>query len=603
MADYIDSVDSEKNPLSKEEKNRLYAAAEKLISAARAAYNASLRWAGDGIRPAEKDAETRYDCSFRNMLRTRLLVDLHYLSATGSPWCRVIDNELVRNKPELWAEEKMLLENFGGSAQENLPLAYELLLQRHARLNAVRQTICNMLNSYGTASFLFADNERADREKDTGRERFLAAEKAWDTYLLALSKAYHPLINGKAGEFEAKEQRARAILILFASHEQRLHVLCSFYCSCGTNDCLTNFSALEMTEDEKDEEQERISNSKTYTPEQKQALYQKARGVEKFLRTPLHLRDCSLENAWSDDEFFKHYAAAIEEDMEEFIKQHIQDSYYIEKYGQKQADEDSASCRKKVQQLVSDARAAYDASLKWHAADIANNSLHTELENYKTNFRNYLRNRLMQDLFRSAANNANYWMGYIRQNSVTPSFIPEMSVPDLALAIQSRSFYAEQYPAYQDLTTHSEKPTEYRNYIFKSFYEAEVPPDKRLFYPEEENYEDEAKPAPPAKPVLPPTGKLFLEAEIAWSAYLRAIEEIHCPIYNWYLCGSGTGGWCNMFSESIEDSHELYLLYIISNVADVGDYESPLTDFTASEYVDEEKLKQLEKATTTEEQQ
>ena len=76
--------------------------------------------------------------------------------------------------------------------------------------------------------------------------------------------------------------------------------------------------------------------------------------------------------------------------------------------------------------------------------------------------------------------------------------------------------------------------------------------------------------------------QLFLLSEAVWNDMINCT----CPVYNQVLSGSGYSGWMSMFTESIEDSHENYLLYLISNIADGGYYQSSYTDFTKSEHSD-----------------
>ena len=68
--------------------------------------------------------------------------------------------------------------------------------------------------------------------------------------------------------------------------------------------------------------------------------------MEKLLRTPVELR-YPVENkqAWTDEDFFAHYANALHEEMDAFIDGELRSAIYLEDYGKEQSDKDAAACK------------------------------------------------------------------------------------------------------------------------------------------------------------------------------------------------------------------------------------------------------------------
>lgn len=363
------------------------------------------------------------------------------------------------------------------------------------------------------------------------------------------------------------------------------------------------------TESLSEEEQEwnrlrRIVHNSTYTSVQKQELHEKARGVEKLLRTPVELRNyLRNEQAWTEEDFFCRYTRALHEDMERFIAETLLSDVYLEDYGKEQAEKDAAECRRCVDELAKCARTAYQASLNWFARDVIHNRMYEDRSELYLCFRMYLQNRLLMDLCAMQQNEGNWWVSGINVNH-TQGRLPNNSsiTTEFEDALNSRYWDTFSKRTVDAWLHHIEEETleQYRQFIVRFIYnkEAEKPhhcPEKqeyqgmgqilmKLFFgseptssnsplPEKENREEEIA--------------LFIKAETAWDAYMEALNNANRPIENWYFSGSCVSGWRAAFNESTIRSQESYLLYII-RFANNGNfpYTEPV-DFTRYEMTEE----------------
>lgn len=347
-----------------------------------------------------------------------------------------------------------------------------------------------------------------------------------------------------------------------------------------------------------------IARNSTYTPAQKQELYAKARGVEKLLRTPVKLRDYGRnEQAWSEEDFFCHYARALQEDMEHFIAEHLHSDVYLQDYGKQQAEKDAAECKRRVDELVKCARAAYQASLEWFVRDVGHNHQYNDKSELGLHFRTHLQNRLLMDLCTMGQNEGNWWVSGIHAN-YTQGGLPNncAATTEFEDALNLRNWECFSKRTVDAWLHHIEEETlhQYRQFIVRFIYNKEAEqasprPEKReyrgmgqmlknLFFRSEPTPADYLRKEPENRDE---EIALFNKAEKAWDAYLEAINNVNRPIENWYFSGSGVPGWCAEFNESMIRSQESYLLNVISFANDGNfSYTSPV-DFTLYEMTEE----------------
>lgn len=347
-----------------------------------------------------------------------------------------------------------------------------------------------------------------------------------------------------------------------------------------------------------------ITRNSTYTPAQKRELYEKARGVEKLLRTPVELRDCFLyEQTWTEDEFFSHYALALHEDMKHFITETLHSDIYLQDYGKEQVEKDAAECRRCVDALVKCARAAYQASLDWFIRDKELNHQFEDKSDLVPQYRMYLQNRLLMDLCTMGQNEGNWWVSGIRAN-YTQGGLPNNSsaTTEFEDALNLRNWECFSKRTVDAWLHHIEEETlqQYRQFIVRFIYNKEaeqaIPrPERReyrgmgqmlknLFFRSEPPPVDYLREKPENRDV---EIALFNKAEKAWDAYLEAINNVNRPIENWYFSGSGVPGWRAEFNESMIRSQESYLLNVIRFANDGNfSYTRPV-DFTLYEMTEE----------------
>lgn len=611
LSAYQDSVSEEEVELIRRE-------TESFIAAARRAYDASLAWAGCDSRQNDN-----YAHAYRNMLRTRLLHDLHLLHATGSPWCSGLNTDMLRTPPALPQTEQLLVDNLGGSTAADTALAQQLLELHFSQIEARRRMLRQVLADFGSAAFLFKSDTPAEASQ-TDTASFDTAEAAWDTYLTGLRRMHYPLISHRTGGSGTPAQVAVAHALLLMSQEERLDNLSALRAKPFPSQHLTDFSKLEMTEAEKEEQQfELIKNSK-YTPEQKLALYAKATGVEKLLRTPVEMRDPQFnEQAWSDDEFFVHYTAAIREDMEKFISEELNADHYLKRYGKEQQEADVAHCRQLVDKLSAAARAAHRASMNWFENELLiSGHMYNGSVEVRHLFRIILQNRLLGDLFLMGHNAANLWAGSISENGYQGSCLTDILSGDFVEAVAGRDCISTQGYAitqYHKKEFQLENLTKYRRFILCDIYQDDAMPPEQVEYeePEEEaplipeqekrmclseklaqafaglfrktpDATEQEKYQPlEAEPHYQKAAELFREAERAWIAYIKVLNNINYPVDNSLFSGSGTGGFIHEFAANAIQSHNSFLLDIIS-FAGGGIIPSVKTiDFTQYEETEE----------------
>lgn len=627
---------------------------DELIERARTAYRTSLEWFENELTifGHQWESTDELPLQFRVALHNRLLRDLFSLGHNdANRWVSTIHEIqergtcLKRSFPEQF--DAALSARGWSSTPGFAQSQYEILRQQRDFASRYRNYILHELyeiatpeeqrgcppNMYHRLANVFrtlfsGKTEQQELQIKTYAERdyrkaaklFLKTEQAWNNYMNTLHSINYPISNNYFSGSGVNGWCLECENAVQDSHNSFLLYLMRF----AGNGLFPYTDPIDFTEFECQEEeltegaeqkqlQEQTGNF-VLTADHKRVLYEKAHGVEKLLRTKVELRDCTNENAWSDDDFFQHYEAALREDIENFIDDYINCDFYREKYGKEQMDYDIATCRDCVRKLVEKARLAYNTSLKWLEEEVNHNDIHDDWNTCVSHFKNYLRNRLMEDLFRSQANDANYWMSGIYEDSETDSCIPPQGVDPLTAVLMARSAMPEQYPCYEDGTSYGEKPTEYRNYILTKMYNEDFIIGKKFFDTDEDNNEGVEEPNEEEKTdeeevadsetetdnELLETQKgneekfsqaakrtqLFLMSEAVWNDYIHAMINCTCPVYNQVLSGSGYPGWMSMFTESIEDSHENYLLYLISNIADGGYYHSSHTDFTKFEHPD-----------------
>lgn len=595
--------------VSTEEAELIRRGAEEFISSARSAYDASVTWADCGNRQ-----NNSYAHAYRNMLRSGLLHDLHLLHATESSWCSGPDTEMLRTPPALPQAEQKLVDNLGGSTAADIVLAQQLLEHHLSQIESRRRMLRQVLENFGREAFLFRSASPADsRQTDTAG--FDTAEAAWDTYLTALRRMHHPLITHSTGGSGTPAQVLMAQVQLVMSQEKRLDKLSALHAEPYPSQHLTDFK---MTEEEQYEKEfELIRNSK-YTPEQKQALYDKATGVEKLLRTPTEMRDpYHNEQAWSDDEFFEHYTTAIREDMEKFLNEEIFCDFYLERYGKEQQEADAAICRQMVDKLAAAARAAHRASMNWFENELLiSGHMYIDTEEVRRLFRIILQNRLLGDLFLMGHNDANSWVGTIYENGSQGSIITHLFSEDFVGAVAGRdniSSQGENATQYYNKHSQLENLTKYRNFILCEIYQEEALPPEKVVYAEEEappipkqkkgmrlsetlvqtfnklfrKTPDETDSSAEAKPHFRKAAELFREAERAWIAYIRVLNNINFPIDNHYFSGSGTSGFVHEYAANAVQAHNSFLLDLISFAGGGIIPSAKVIDFTQYEQTEE----------------
>lgn len=611
-------VSASQDSVSEEEAELICRGTEAFIAAARSAYDASLAWADCG-----SSQNNSYAHSYRNMLRSRLLHDLHLLHATDSPWCSGLNTEMLRTPPALPQAEQQMVDSLGGSTAADITLAQQLLEHHLSQMETRRRMLRQVLENFGREAFLFRSDTPAEaRQTDT--TSFDTAEAAWDTYLTALRRMHHPIISHHTGGSGTSAQVLLAHVLLVMSQEERLDKLSALRANPYPSQHLTDFSKLEMTEEEKYEHLfELIKNSK-YTPEQKQALYAKAVGVEKLLRTPVEIRDpYHNEQAWSDDEFFEHYTAAIREDMERFIGEEISGDHYLKRYGKEQQEADIAHCRQMIDKLSAAARAAHRASMNWFENELLiSGHMYEDTKEVRHLFRIILQNRLLGDLFLMGHNDANHWTGTIYENGAQGSCFSMIHSEDFVGAVAGRDNISTQgytTTQYYKKASQLENLTKYRNFILCDIYREDVMPPVQIEYGEAEEEtppvlegekemclfeklaqrfavmfrktpgatEREICQPEEAAPHFREAAELFREAERAWIAYIKVLKDINYPVDNSYFRGSGTSGFIHEFAADAIKSHNSFLLDIIS-FAGGGIIPSARTiDFTQYEQTEE----------------
>lgn len=297
----------------------------------------------------------------------------------------------------------------------------------------------------------------------------------------------------------------------------------------------------------------------TYSEEEKAALAAKASGVEKLLRTHAYDYDGSQnEAAWSDDEFFRHYAEALSHDMEAFVRETLLDDYIIGQQGKETIEADVAACRRSITQLVGAAKAAYTASAAWFEEDIKVLAETDDTTMYVQQFRHLLRQRLLRDLFILSQSSQLRWCSGIAENPDLGSVV-NLPLPDLEAGIQNRCWMEQADSEGEANSVISQRLDDHiragreiiRKYAYRGTMEANI--------------------------------KLLEHAEAAWDAYRAAIGTAHTPSDNSYTTGSGTGLFLSRFDISMQLSHIRYLSHLIP-LTNGGKQEYPESiDFTQFE--------------------
>lgn len=568
MEHYIASCEEE---VSKKHADQMLRAADALISTARQAYDTSFVWAEKHLPDNRQD----FSNAFRNMLRSRLLLDLYLLHDTESPWCSGVSAERKLNLHSLPASELHLLEDLQGVATYDDRVIEQLRLYHTAQVSARRNMLCELMRKIGTSpilfNYFFVDVEMILSDKDNEAQEFLDVEKIWDAYYGAICRAHTP-VNDK----EDTRMPLLGQVAMTASQEQRLAELTDFFRKSRSGEFLINFGQFKTEEDYLRE----IVRSSTLTPEQKLELYTKAQGVEKLLRTPTTRRD-TQGRLWTDDEFFHQYSEAIRHDMNTFIAEELKSDYYLIEYGQEQSDRDASKCLRLADELIQRARTAYRASLDWFEHELTIFGHQWEgTEKLQPQFRVALHNRLLRDLFSLGQNEANRWVGSIRENQAQGSCLKKSFPTQFEAALSARGWsttpgFAEgQHNIYDQQQSCVER---YRNYILHKLYEIATPEERQtpppsmhrrltnvfraLFPKKTEHQELQLKPY--AQNDYRKAAELFLKAEQAWDEYMKTLRTINYPISNNYFSGSGVSGWCLECANGVLDSHNSYLLYLM----------------------------------------
>lgn len=588
-------IASRKEEVSQEQAAQILRAADALINAARQAYNSSTAWLEKHLPNNQQSLSN----AFRNMLRSRLLLDLYLLHDTESPWCSGAAAERKRNPHSFPAAELHFLEDLQGAATYDVRVIEQLRLYHTAQVSARRNMLCELLRKIGTSPILFnyfpVDGEIILSDKDDEAQEFLDIEKTWDAYYGAICRAHTPVNEKEDTRMPLLGQAAMA-----ASQEQRLAELTDFFRKSRAGEFLINFGQFKTEEDYLRE----IVRSSTPSPEQKLERYAKAQGVEKLLRTPTNRRDAQ-GRLWSDDEFFQQYAEAIRHDMNAFIAEELKSDYYLIEYGQEQSDRDASECLRLTDELIQQARAAYRASLDWFEHELTIFGHQWEgTEELRPQFRVELHNRLLRDLFSLGQNEANRWVGSIRENQEQGSCIKKSFPTQFEAALSARGwsttpgFAESQHNIYHQQQACVER---YRNYILHNLYEIATPEERQtpppsmhrrltnvfraLFPQQTEQQKLQLKPY--AQNDYRKAAELFLKAEQAWDVYMKTLRTINYPISNNYFSGSGVSGWCLECDNGILDSHNSFLLYLM-RFAGNGNfpYADPI-DFAEFDFTEE----------------
>lgn len=586
---------SRKEGMSKEHADRMLQTADALTSAARQAYNTSTAW-------AEKHFPNNgqsFSNAFRDMLRSRLLLDLYLLHDTESPWCSGVFAARKANPHSLSATELHFLEDLQGAATYDARVMEQLLIYHTAQVSARRNMLCELLRKIGTSPILFnffpVKDEIILSDKDEEAQEFLDVEKTWDAYYGAICRAHTPV-----NEKDDTRMPLLGQVALTASQEQRLGELTDFFRKSRSGKFLINFDQFKSEE----EHLWKIVRSSTLTPAEKMELYTGAQGVEKLLRTPTDRRD-GLKQLWSDDEFFRQYAEAIRHDMNAFIAEELKSDYYLEEYGQEQSDRDASECLRLADELIQRARTAYRASLDWfeHELTIFGHQW-CSTEELRPQFRVALHNRLLRDLFSLGQNEANRWVSTIIENQELGTCLEKSFSEQFDAALSARGWSST--PGFAECQYNIRKQQQdcverYRNYILHNLYEIATPEEQEppapamhrrlakvlhsLFPGKTEQQELQMKPY--ARNDYRKAAELFLKAEQAWDEYMQTLQTINYPISNNYFSGSGVGGWCLECENGVLDSHNSFLLYLIRFAGDGNfPYTNPI-DFAKFEFTEE----------------
>lgn len=299
------------------------------------------------------------------------------------------------------------------------------------------------------------------------------------------------------------------------------------------------------------------------------ARAEKATGVEKLLRTSSHAYDTYHNSeAWSDEEFFRHYAEALSQDMESFVKNTLYDGYVVEQLGQARVAQEAETSRQSSTQLAEAAKAAYTAAMAWFEADVKDitpEKLRTEFVN---NFRLLLRQRLLKDLFILGKRSAYEWCTGITEDATLGSAV-KLVLPDFESGVKKRGWMGNTYSetkTYEMIAARLESQIQSgRDFIYGTMYETE---------------EASATNNGPGKADII---KLLEASEAAWNTYRDAITKAHTPVYNNIISGSATNTTNLRFGIDMQLSHLQYLGNIVSSAHNGQPvYPKPI-DFTQYE--------------------
>lgn len=611
-ADLQHFLASNQQEISKEKADSISSNVEFFIRSACNAYNLSLAWFNKYVTENE---EYRYDVSFRNMLRSRLLLDLYLLHDIQCPWCSGFTAPPEIAPHSLSPTEQRFIKNLQGAVSYDQDILLSILSSHTERIEAQRNMLCQLLKKVGASSILInhhhmdMENEPVIHAEDGSYKpvekedtvEFLAAEGAWDAYLCAICRAHSQMYQGE----ESKTPHFLAAAVAAASQNQRLQDLINFYHKVRTDGFLIHFNQFLIDESSQEHLKEIVRQS-TYSQEQKLSLYAKAVGVEKLLRTPTYRRN-PFEDFWSDDEFFRQYADATKKDMNAFIENELKDEYYTSRFGKEQSNKDAAECNRQVQELISCAQEAYQASLTWFENELSIFAHQWDsTEELHPQFRVALQNRLLTDLFYLGQNTANRWAGSIIENNSQGSAVIR-SFPsrfEAALAARGWSTTPGFTEAQYKVGLQQYKAcNHYRDYILYELYGAERNNPKpqteathgilvtlseiltTLAHGKQNKPESDVHDEKNAK--YRKSIELFQLAEAAWEKYMKALDAILYPIDNDYFYGSGINGWCREFENNRLDSHNTYLLYLIHFAGNgLFPYSDPI-DFTQYELTEE----------------
>lgn len=328
-----------------------------------------------------------------------------------------------------------------------------------------------------------------------------------------------------------------------------------------------------------------VVRASVYTPEQKQALYEKSHGVEKLLRTPVEIRD-----AWSDDEFFQHYAKALHEDMDAFIAGDLTMAIGGGGYTEDDYKRESAFCKKVIDELLPKARAAYQAALKWHLCDLANHEL-SEKDFMHERFRMWLRNRLLNDLILLGQNEGNVWISIIEENPEQGSVVHHGRPSLIEEALAERADLCAAVACEEDGLA---SPNEFELAYYRRCIVAYIYGVKDKKKPCAHFYQGVAGSFTAmlrrgAETPRPEVVLRFEQAEMAWDAYIDSLNEVFRPVSNFTFNGSGVGMWAAQISKELRLAQQSYLCTLM-RIANGGSYVcSESIDFTQYEMTEEAK--------------